>query len=709
MIKLFRLCFMIVLLAGFFCNISPNTHAMDVYEEYKGDEKDLFRVNNKGPEGIKELLWFLEPAENGFCRIRTGQKEGKNLYLTMTFRSGEFAYEFGTAHLPFGEGVSAARQFWTLELDENYSYKIRNGNKEDGRFYFLESSKVKVKRSIVCKPNNDEESLQVWKIDPVYDGRPKEVDLPKLDITEVRILGFKGPVYKNGDWYYDQYTTQYATTSYPRESTSPFMLAYPRDVNDIVCAIQFAEQKNKKILARSGGHHYTGKSSGGDDTILLDMFYFNKLNRISDNPALIEVGPSVKLKDLAGQFNNWEITIPHGECPFVNIGGHAQTGGYGHLLRSFGLALDRVQAFDIVLADGRSLPITRPSTSPSTAGERLNQALFRGVLGGNAGSFGIITKYTFKCIVNTEYPDSYGFSKTRTYNGEVFRKLMNEFKKWTEVIEKNEGGEELEGLDLMMTVESKPFPSYIDFINIPLMGVELVDSRGQNTNSKYFRSIVDISKEYPDALDYLLSKFKGDFEEKRTLSNLSHSFVRKWPFVTTDGREFSYPYKKRVNGTLNALNEGFVNAFVKKIDDVVLNEKGIHMVVQMGMGGGVCRAKGNEKMGDLTVTSIPHRGFVYNFVFDIFYEDGLVKRAEQLQEEMRDIMESHHFNSDRKERRYFWGTFDSTDISKSDIRSMYYDDEKQYEELQELKGYVDPKDIFHTELTVQLPKVASLL
>lgn len=56
----------------------------------------------------------------------------------------------------------------------------------------------------------------------------------------------------------------------------------------------------------------------------------------------MDVGPGVKLKQLSEKLDQGGYSLPHGECPFVAIGGHAQTGGYGHLARAFGLNGDYV-------------------------------------------------------------------------------------------------------------------------------------------------------------------------------------------------------------------------------------------------------------------------------------------------------------------------------------------------------------------------------
>ena len=54
--------------------------------------------------------------------------------------------------------------------------------------------------------------------------------------------------------------------------------------------------------------------------------------------------------------------LPHGQCVHVHLGGHVQTGGYGQLVRAFGLLSDYVEGFDIVLASGDHVRIWKPNS-----------------------------------------------------------------------------------------------------------------------------------------------------------------------------------------------------------------------------------------------------------------------------------------------------------------------------------------------------------
>ncbi len=329
------------------------------------------------------------------------------------------------------------------------------------------------------------------------------------------IPGFSGPVYRPSDLLYDFHANQYATSSYKKEDMTPLMVAIPRDVNDIKAALTFAKAKQTWVVARSGGHQYSGTSSGGDGTIVLSMDHFDHLTRVSDN--VFDVGPAVRLTELASDFKGVGVTIPHGECPLVCVGGHAQTGGFGHLLRAFGLTLDYVTTFTIVLADGSVKTVQRPAGAPVTEDDEL----FWGVLGGNAGSFGSVTNYRFECVRDADHPRSYGYSAARLYRKGRYKNLMKQVQTWTQGVA---AGTLRPDIDFMMTVASRsdtlrpPFPTIlVELVHANLGGPgEVVDAE-----TVFEPVITAADSEAP--LWELLPTIQGG----KALSDLSNSFVRR--------------------------------------------------------------------------------------------------------------------------------------------------------------------------------------
>ena len=68
-----------------------------------------------------------------------------------------------------------------------------------------------------------------------------------------------------------------------------------------------------------------------------------------------------------------------------------------------------------MLADGTHKKVSRPTVVKNQE-DQDNLELFRGVMGGNAGSFGIVTKYFIKAIKDTDHPESYVISKLRFFD-----------------------------------------------------------------------------------------------------------------------------------------------------------------------------------------------------------------------------------------------------------------------------------------------------
>ncbi|MEM7354293.1 MAG: FAD-binding protein [Acidobacteriota bacterium] len=502
------------------------------------------------------------------------------------------------------------------------------------------------------------------------------------------IPGFGGQIYAPDDPDYDARRTQYASSSHAhkqrqRGSMRPYLVAYPRNhTDDVAVAIAFAKANGKHVVARSGGHQYSGLSSGGDDTILLSMDLYNHCE-IEDvgNSTFARVGVGMLLTDLAAELRRQRVTIPHGECPRVGVGGHVQTGGFGHLLRSYGLTLDHVAEFKIYLHDGQLATVTRPTAQNK-------DDLYWGVLGGGPGSFGILTEITFDCIRDQDHPDSWGSARTYVYGRHLFRGAMREIQRWTDQIA---AGSPSLPKDVDMNVTVVNASTGLGVLLLEMVHGDKEDGGG-GTNRAFLLGAKERILSHQRWWNVRVP-FQG-YEGDKDLSYMSDAKVRRTG-TTEDGREFKEPYRKRLNCTNRPLTTEFIEGFVDLIDRVV-QSRTVQLVFQMFLGGG---AYGSPEASP-PLSSIDHRDVTLGIVFDCFYigRRGL-NNARRFQNEMQDLLGA--FSGDQ-EIRMLWGSFGDTDISKEAVRKLYYDD-ATWSSLQALKEKVDPGDLFHTEFTVQLP------
>ena len=198
---------------------------------------------------------------------------------------------------------------------------------------------------------------------------------------------FKGKVFRRNDINYEVHRYQYATTSQPKDSMSPYAIVYVADDEDIIKAIHYAKSKNIAIAVRSGGHSYTGCSSTRGENIQIDLGggqkspdkpYFYESFVYHENLQTVTLGVGNKLGDVGKKCRKLGILFPHGECSNVHVGGHCQTGGYGIMVRPFGLLVDYIESFDIIMSDGIKRRIERHS--PSGSERELFSALLVAVL-----------------------------------------------------------------------------------------------------------------------------------------------------------------------------------------------------------------------------------------------------------------------------------------------------------------------------------------
>jgi hypothetical protein len=181
-----------------------------------------------------------------------------------------------------------------------------------------------------------------------------------------------GSVSLPGDAAYEQ-----AISIWAKPRILPRLVAHCADVADVQLAIRSARDAGVAISVRGGGHNWTGCALC--DGLTLDLSQMNAAGPISRD-ATIVVGGGAKGTDV------FAVTDPAGMAPVlgavadIGVAGLITGGGYGPLMRQFGLACDNLRAATVVLADGRKV---------RAAGDG-DSELYWAIRGGG-GNFGVVT------------------------------------------------------------------------------------------------------------------------------------------------------------------------------------------------------------------------------------------------------------------------------------------------------------------------------
>ncbi|KAK4768294.1 hypothetical protein SAY87_003435 [Trapa incisa] len=169
----------------------------------------------------------------------------------------------------------------------------------------------------------------------------------------------------------------------------PLIIVTPLVESHVSAAVVCARALGLHIKIRSGGHDYEGISYVSDDPfIILDMFNLRSIDvNIQDESAWVQAGAT--LGEL--YYRIWEkskvYAYPAGICPTVGVGGHVSGGGYGNLLRKYGLAVDNL--LDARIVDARGRILDRRS---------MGEDLFWAISGGGGASFGVVLAYRVKLV-----------------------------------------------------------------------------------------------------------------------------------------------------------------------------------------------------------------------------------------------------------------------------------------------------------------------
>ena len=151
--------------------------------------------------------------------------------------------------------------------------------------------------------------------------------------------------------------------------------------DDIRSAIRAARDCGLPLSVRGGGHDWAGRALC--DGVVIDLSGLRSVAVAPDERATVSGG--ARAADVAAAADPLGLAPLTGSVAAVGMAGLTLVGGYGTLIGRFGLALDNLEAAEVVLSDGRAVVAKRDSE------EELFWALRAG-----GGNFGVVTRIRLK-------------------------------------------------------------------------------------------------------------------------------------------------------------------------------------------------------------------------------------------------------------------------------------------------------------------------
>jgi hypothetical protein len=161
----------------------------------------------------------------------------------------------------------------------------------------------------------------------------------------------------------------------------------------VQAGVKFAGRHGIRLVIRSTGHDYVGRSSAGNALSIWthhlqglkthDSFRLQGCGIKIDSPA-VTVGAGTQMMTLYTHLATQNRTIVGGGGQSVSVGGYLTGGGHSLLSARYGLAADQVLEIEMVTPTGNLI----------VANECQNKDLFYAMRGGGGGTFGVMTSVT---------------------------------------------------------------------------------------------------------------------------------------------------------------------------------------------------------------------------------------------------------------------------------------------------------------------------
>ena len=158
----------------------------------------------------------------------------------------------------------------------------------------------------------------------------------------------------------------------------PALIARCAGADDVQTAIRYAREHDLPVAVRGGGHSVMGYGVC-DGGVLIDMSLL-KAVRVDPGAATARAAAGLTWAELDLATQRHGLATTGGSVSSTGIAGVTLGGGFGHLMRRYGLTVDNLRGADVVTADGELV--------------RADPELLWGLRGGG-GNFGIVTAFEY--------------------------------------------------------------------------------------------------------------------------------------------------------------------------------------------------------------------------------------------------------------------------------------------------------------------------
>ncbi|RLM56231.1 reticuline oxidase-like protein [Panicum miliaceum] len=171
----------------------------------------------------------------------------------------------------------------------------------------------------------------------------------------------------------------------------PLYIVTPTNASHVQAAVACGRRSGVRIRVRSGGHDYEGlsyRAVRNETFAVLDLSSLRAV-RVDARASTAWVDSGATLGELyyaVGKASGL-LGFPAGLCPTVGVGGHFSGGGFGMLLRKYGMAIDNV--IDAVLVDVRGRLLSKNT---------MGSDVFWAIRGGGGESFGVVLSWQVRLV-----------------------------------------------------------------------------------------------------------------------------------------------------------------------------------------------------------------------------------------------------------------------------------------------------------------------